>query len=86
MMAFWRFILMWFRLQKNYNMPAINDEGLNEYCCPEKCFCLGPVDRDVVDGVACKKCLSFAECYCKCKTWMRSEYIVNKKYYEDREK
>jgi len=64
-MAFWRKLL--FCLKKE---DIENDEDI-EYCCELKCWILGLKARGVVDGIACEKCLSFCECYCNCKVWMK---------------
>ena len=66
----------------------VNERTLEEvdYCCEAKCCILGPKGRDVVDGIACKKCWSFCECYCRCKTWMRSKEYKNLKKKKLREK
>ena len=70
-MAFFRAIVSYFRKE--------NDEEV-DYCCMAKCCVLGPKARDVVDGIACEKCLSFCDCYCRCKVWMSSsEYDELKK-------
>lgn len=44
----------------------------NKYCCDRKCFKL---PSESVDGLACRKCKSFGNCFCSCTT-----HIENIKY------
>lgn len=53
--------------------PQPNPRNLisdKKYCCDKKCFKRG---NDEVDGIACRQCEAFCQCYCKCITHM--EYI-----------
>lgn len=49
----------------------LNDSVEKEYCCSLKCFIIG-WDEDEVDGRACRKCLSFGICRCKCRSYMKN--------------
>ncbi len=43
---------------------------MDRYCCDKKCFVRQKVE---VDGLACFKCMSYCQCYCKCLTYMSEQ-------------
>ncbi len=51
---------------------------MGSYCCEEKkCFILETLE---VDGLACRKCQSFGQCFCRCNTYMsKQKYCCSKK-------
>ena len=50
---------------------------MDRYCCDKNCFVRQKVE---VDGLACFKCMSYCQCYCKCLTYMSEQkyYCSNK--------
>lgn len=78
----------WQLLKKDQEeLKLKKDQGQREleYCCEKKCF---RSPRDQVDGLACRKCDSYAYCRCRCVTWQlwkKDQEELNLKDQKDQE-